>query len=541
MKKLLLILLSFTLLAQAHAQVVRLVKDLNPGSPDGFAEGASDAGLLTSLDSVLIFIAYGKGNSRILCRSDAKSISTVPLVPPFASNETFAGWAVSDGVLWFAVNRPTKADLYSSDGTVAGTTLRHSSDGARFTKLRGFRGGVIFHKHIDPSDELLTYFPNGGTAPQNIRQFNPIAGGILDLAVVGDRFAFGIGATETGVTDRYLFRYDGQTSLFEKVQLLNTGNEFNTGIHMTPVGNRVFFFFQKNSQTKTLWTSDGTDAGTVQLKNMTTETTNSLVPLGIMADFGGKLVFRGKSTTQNVGTEIWISDGTPNGTTLLKDIAVGPDSGMPQDFTVWNGKLYFTALNGAANSELWATDGTTGGTQRVLPDFAFNEGHGYGLTVFNDSLAFGGFEAATGSELMMCKGNEASLHVVSNASAAGQNTFLPSNLMPAGKRLFFAAETASIGRELWVYEPYVKASSSTKQADFQQVLQISPNPGSDWLRVDLPESEAGLLRVFAADGRLFFQREITGKTTLETADWPQGMYHLQFVGPKTAAAGVWVK
>jgi ELWxxDGT repeat protein len=43
------------------------------------------------------------------------------------------------------------------------------------------------------------------------------------------------------------------------------------------------------------------------------------------------------------GEELWRSDGTPAGTTLVADIEPGTASSSPQDLKVMGGKLYFTA------------------------------------------------------------------------------------------------------------------------------------------------------------------------------------------------------
>jgi len=41
------------------------------------------------------------------------------------------------------------------------------------------------------------------------------------------------------------------------------------------------------------------------------------------------------------GKEPWVSDGTPEGTALLKDIRPGPDSFTPGDFTVHGNHVFF--------------------------------------------------------------------------------------------------------------------------------------------------------------------------------------------------------
>ena len=65
------------------------------------------------------------------------------------------------------------------------------------------------------------------------------------------------------------------------------------------------------------------------------------------------------------GQELWRTDGTPAGTSLVVDLRPGALGAAPQDLTVFNGLVYFTADDGAHGRELWLTDGTVAGTVLV--------------------------------------------------------------------------------------------------------------------------------------------------------------------------------
>ena len=67
------------------------------------------------------------------------------------------------------------------------------------------------------------------------------------------------------------------------------------------------------------------------------------------------------------GAELWISDATPAGTVMVKDINPGAASGC-SDYSglyIYNGTLYFYATNGINGRELWKSDGTTAGTVMI--------------------------------------------------------------------------------------------------------------------------------------------------------------------------------
>ena len=72
------------------------------------------------------------------------------------------------------------------------------------------------------------------------------------------------------------------------------------------------------------------------------------------------------------GDELWKSNGTDKGTVMVKDIAAGkypsgggPRSSNPFDLTAVNGTLFFSADDGVHGRELWKSNGTVAGTVLV--------------------------------------------------------------------------------------------------------------------------------------------------------------------------------
>ena len=78
---------------------------------------------------------------------------------------------------------------------------------------------------------------------------------------------------------------------------------------------------------------------------------------------GDQWLFR--ATDTNLGREFFITDGTPDGTSLLMDINPGASDGSPYPIGIADDVLYFYAADGSNGSELWATDGTANGTRLV--------------------------------------------------------------------------------------------------------------------------------------------------------------------------------
>jgi ELWxxDGT repeat protein len=78
---------------------------------------------------------------------------------------------------------------------------------------------------------------------------------------------------------------------------------------------------------------------------------------------GGTLYFTANG--ESSGFELWKSNGTEAGTLRVKDIRAGSGSAVPRYLTNVEGTLYFRANDGASGYELWKSNGTEAGTLRV--------------------------------------------------------------------------------------------------------------------------------------------------------------------------------
>ena len=138
-----------------------------------------------------------------------------------------------------------------------------------------------------------------------------------------------------------------------------------------------------------LWRSDGTAAGTYEVADI--YPTHGSGPNN-MIGFDGDVFFTANDGVH--GHELWRTDGTPAGTRLVKDIrpgevGAGVDNTTDFRMTVAGGKLYFIADDGEHGKELWASDGTTEGTQLVLDITPGPDAHINQLVEFNNTLYFG--------------------------------------------------------------------------------------------------------------------------------------------------------
>jgi ELWxxDGT repeat protein len=213
--------------------------------------------------------------------------------------------------------------------------------------------------------------------------------------------------------------------------------------------NRTLFFRALGESGSELWKSKGTAAGTTLVKDIYPG------PLGsdrtdypFLIDVNGTLFFNAYDDAS--GIELWKSDGTVAGTTLVKDIQPGPYGSEAAESPISvNGTLFFTADDGANGDELWRSDGTAAGTTLVKD---INPGAGgsgpYGLTNLNGTVFFSADDGTNGYELWKSDGTAAGTTLVKDVNPGIYYSF-PSGLTNVEGTLFFHADDGTNGRELW--------------------------------------------------------------------------------------------
>lgn len=179
-----------------------------------------------------------------------------------------------------------------------------------------------------------------------------------------------------------------------------------------------------------------------------------------------------RATNSLNGHELWVTDGTESGTNMVKDINPGTNSGFNgyYGFSQYlNGKFYFGANNGTTGQELWATDGTENGTYLVKEIRGEDSnGNNYGsnpngYTIIGDTMYFYASDNEHGTEPWMTDGTVNGTRMLkdiregasssSNGCATGVATPCDSSFQPFykfGDQIFFVADDGSHGSEIWV-------------------------------------------------------------------------------------------
>lgn len=157
---------------------------------------------------------------------------------------------------------------------------------------------------------------------------------------------------------------------------------------LTDVNGTLFFEAFTNTNGGELWKSDGTENGTVMVKDIYPGTSNS--DITYLANINGVLYFRANDGVN--GNELWKSDGTSGGTQLVKDIRTGSASSYPAEFIYFKNTIFFVAADEVNGAALWTTDGTSAGTKMfkdLNPSGITGDGI-FNLIIMNNTLYFWG-------------------------------------------------------------------------------------------------------------------------------------------------------
>jgi ELWxxDGT repeat protein len=202
----------------------------------------------------------------------------------------------------------------------------------------------------------------------------------------------------------------------------------------------------------TLWVTDGTIAGTHQLSD-TIKCTNSQE--GIL---NGKFIF--SAISPHCGEEYFITDGTPAGTKLIKDINPGTAGSVSgnTNVTLLNGFVYFPAITAANGCELWRSDGTAANTTMVkdinpgTADGISRDDGSFDFNILNGYLYFPATSPTTGNELWKSDGTAANTTLVMDinpGTSGSQPVITESDKMIFKGYLYFVAVSTTQGCELW--------------------------------------------------------------------------------------------
>lgn len=393
-----------------------LIKDINPGTEGG------NISTFINLNGILLFFADDGEHGRELWKSDGTEAGTQMIkdIRPGSSpgiTNVFPHLELIGDLAYFAANDGTNgSELYVTDGTTSGTTLVAD---------------------IDPG--------NIGSAPLHLQSMN----GILYFSADG--------GTTIG---RELYRSDGTAAGTYLLKDFTTSFTGGLPSSMVAVENTLYFTATSSDFGYELWKSDGTESGTVLVKDLQDGTASAFGSSNnLLFAYGSNLLFVA-NTSDNVG-DLWISDGTEAGTTVLKAFDDGFVARPPLELTLFNDVVYFYAFDDTVGDGLWKTDGTTAGTVLVKEFVGGNATVDRSIrSTENQLLIVARGSTSTGFELWESDGTTDGTNIVQDIFP-GFASSAPYNLINVNGKVFFSARTTDFGRELWMYDADVVPLSAT--------------------------------------------------------------------------------
>ncbi len=449
-----------------------------------FFDGAEAFYGLTQAGDNLFFLATTAANGSSLWKvaGGRRHAFMVKDTTPGPDGASIFSLTASDGKLLFLINpKHGPVQLWNSEGTESGTMLLKEITGrSAFGSDRPY--------FISTDIPGIEYFRargglwrTDGTAEGTYK----IAGS--DAALLGAASFKGDLYFSVFSEPERLFKTDGTVTGTTLVSTPLPEAEASFIMNYVPLGDTLYF-----NVLGTIWRTDGTPEGTgaaTDLLSGRTPFTDDSDP-SYLAEFDGDLYF---SAFDGVyGDELWRSDGTDDGTFMIKDFAPGFASSSPRDFTEFQGELYFfTQIN--ERHELWKTDGSAGQTVKLAdlgpagryqggPD---DFGAAGGLLFFHVD----GPSTDERSQIWVTDGTADGTRMLTTIKP-GWDPLQFTPFVAVGDNVYFSAADADHGYELW-------RSDGTPEGT---ILLKDIRAGVEWGDPNQLMEKDGLLYFFANDG-----------------------------------------
>lgn len=529
-----------TVLFIAHALISQtLVKDIITGT-DG-----SNPRIMATLPTGFLFYANSTGMGKEPWFSDGTEQGTIMLkdIQPGIGNSDFPTYSVRVGNEIFFVAKHLGSfnmSLWKTDGTVNGTVQIKDLG----TYNIGGGGNISAMPMVEFNGAL--YFSFDGGEGIELWKSDGTSNGTALLKDINENFGQGskpIGFkvynnnlyffANNGINGNELWKTDGTANGTSLVKDLYQGSldAFGQGTPTLFVfKNKLYFSAQgEHDLGVELYVTDGSSNGTVLFKDINTTNQGSSYPDFIDATDNYFIISANNATE---GIEAWVSDGTANGTKLLVDISTGTASSYAGTCAVIGNKVIFSSYTAANGSELWVTDGTSANT-KLLKEISAGTGSGYsGSPVkIGNMVYFLGTTTGSGLEIWETDGTEAGTQIQLEANP-GSTGSLIYNIIEMGGKLYFNATITSEakGNELYSYIPTAVTSiNGIKTAS----VTLYPNPIKSGTELSLIPTENHVIQsvqIYNLQGQLVFETSEFENSITIPENIKSGIFILRVIG-----------
>jgi ELWxxDGT repeat protein len=337
-------------------------------------------------------------------------------------------------------------NLYVTDGTPAGTRKLTTGQAVSRSFLAP-SGELYFFSSAADGSQFGLWVSDGTTAGTRLLHTSATLGisAIGPIAWVDGRSLF-INADDT-LNRRGVFRVNLDTGVSD---MIAPNQQYSFAENAVEMGGAHYFIMDFS-----LWRSDGTAAGTGRLTNYSLPyaATNPLVKIGNRLVFG--------NGDHSTGMEIWVSDGTLGGTQKLAEATPGADNAS-FILASTSDRVFFMAGHsvGSGGQQLWVTDGTPQNTHEI-PQAGGGAYSVFSLTYFQASGVAGNHVFMNVAEVDPLNPflNQTTLWVSDLAGTRVSRVGLGGGQIQAlGNRMLYAANDAA-GVEPWVSDGTVAGTN----------------------------------------------------------------------------------
>lgn len=580
MKKYLLILLCLFYL-KVYSQQIELVKDVYPGPDNSYVDN------FIALNGKTFFTSYLYHSDRYdpeLWITDGTAEGTMLLKgvtngkPSGIDEYLLSNTLVFKDKLYFLANDSIHGkELWCSNGTPEGTRLVKDVN-------PGINGsGIKFGKALNNKFFFLAYnelygyewWVSNGTSAGTFLILNDslenenVRVNFISYIFCNDKLFYSRQHTYNESTKIEIWVTDGTSEgTINLTKSLPATTQNGQSDEFIVINDKVYFEYSDEEFGAELWSSDGTISGTKrvldiepgpgssypkqfinfnnklvfqtnELMYITDGTTEGTISLSIKsfhkeyAILNDKLIFKGDYESSTFGEELWSTDGTPEGTHLIKDINPGNAPSHISSMTVFQNKLVFKAFDKFNGSEIWISDGTDDGTNTLTNSNADTNNKGsvtYGpLLVYNEKIYY---TTKVGDEFrfMVSDGSKSGTHVIPYLGASDTTwtvILFDEQFKITNGSIYFAADCDKLGFELYrIYlgEPLVGISSET----IFEKINIFPNPASTSITVSTEQgSGISSYTIYDLMGRPLLKGKINDENSkIDIEQLPDGMYFL---------------
>jgi trimeric autotransporter adhesin len=402
-------------------------------------------------------------------------LSLSQIQPEFVKNLTFPGNFIDlNGEVFFKCSGGDMG-LWKTDGTSAGTVQVMSFIG--IDKMYKFNNTLFFM--ADDGINGAELWKSDGTAAgtQLVKNINP-TGNMMDL---NDVWMFVAGNNEffftadDGVHGRELWKSDGTEAGTVLVKDINPGAASSEPQHGYFFNNELYFDADEPSVSRELFKSDGTELGTELVMDLYVEASGNCGCPRTFFEWNNELYFTSQTTAstpfQNGIFKITTSSSTPQ---LIHEPRTRPNFFYP-----YQNSLYFTSgVNSTTDYELFKTDGTTAGT--VMVDINPNGPSSlHSFYTFNGEMYFNGVYDTGVNGMMKSDGT------VSGTSLVKQGVSATSHFLLDGVLHFLGADVTQT--EIW--------KTDGTDAGTVMAYDINPGPSSSYINPITPVLDKIYFRV----------------------------------------------